>query len=375
MLLRVNFNKCTIALRSQRLEKTAGRFLGPVTAAVYGALLRVLERKEKASRDVYKIEYDDAEEEEEGGTNDDEDDGDRDDNVRLPSAYDWEVLDALDSDLDLAVQAPDVNDSSGPVNGSRPNGHHHTHLTNGVDDTAGSGTEDDEGGDVSIPHRQRRKRQELVAAHLQLLSEHPKDFCIRMFGGGRTAVDIRSLTNSLIQDDVDATIASRHGQVAGRIVRLLRANGKLEEKQLSALSLKRVKDVRAILANLQAFTLVDVQELPKDAQRQPQRSSYFWFFDEARVRDLFLQHTYKSMTRLLQRIQTERQSDAFRAAVDKAERVDVKGREEKLLARHERNIVKQWRDVEERLLIQLGRLDDVVALLRDFGGKDTSLDT
>ena len=36
-------------------------------------------------------------------------------------------------------------------------------------------------------------------------------------------------------------------------------------------------------------------------------------------------------------------------------------------------MLKEWREFEERLLVQVDRLDDLVGVLRDFSGSNTPL--
>ncbi|KAK5012024.1 RNA polymerase III subunit C82, partial [Cryomyces antarcticus] len=54
------------------------------------------------------------------------------------------------------------------------------------------------------------------------------------------------------------------------------------------------------------------------------------------------------------------------AVIDKAERTDVVNNEEKYLTNMERDVLREWRNTEEKLLVQLARQDDLVALFRDF---------
>lgn len=344
-----------MALRTQHLEQMASHYLGPVTSAVYGALLRVLERKEDPTRDVFKIDNEGSDDEDEA-------------TAKMSLAYDYEIVEHFDASID-PTPLGDVANEGLSANGTVANGDFGANHA-----AVESEDSDDEPSNGVFTVKQRKKRMQAIAKHLDLLAEHPKGFCIRAPGTGKASVDISSLTRSLIQSELDKMINARHGRVPTRVVRLLREKGKLEEKQIALMSLKRLKDVRQVLTNLHAYGLVETQELPKDATRQPPRSTYLWFFDEDRVKALYLQYIYRGISRLFQRMKAERQSDTYRTAVDKAERADVKGREAELLAAHERELVKQWRDVEERMLIQISRMDDLVALVRDFSGKDTSLD-
>ena len=93
---------------------------------------------------------------------------------------------------------------------------------------------------------------------------------------------------------------------------------------------------------------------------------YLWFYDQQRCRQLLLTDTYKAMARILQRIKVERAK--VQTVIDKAERTDVVGHEEQYLSKMERQALRDWSQTEEKLLIQLGRQDNLVATLRDFIG-------
>jgi DNA-directed RNA polymerase III subunit RPC3 len=356
MVLKVNYAQCALAFRTERLEEMADQYLGPVTASVYGALLRVLEAKLKARDDEIRDEDDDDEEE------------------RLPTATVVEVLEALDPTVDLRLGVLGASDVYKMANG---NGKKPKEVI--LDDEWGdlgikkevySDSEDDQPVNGFMSMRDRNKKMSLIEEHLKLLEEHAKMFCRRVGGGGRGEwrVNFPALTDALIHAEIDSNILDRFGKVHSRIVRLLRDRGRLEEKQVAALSIMRLKDVRAILTELQFVGLVEGQEVPKDNSRQPTRATYLWYQDPSRVASLLLQQTYQGMARILQRLKVEREN--YKNIIEKAEMLDVK---QEALTQNEREAIMQWREVEERLAIQMNRMDDLVALLRDFSGRDSSL--
>ena len=376
MVVRVNYAKCIVILRTQRLERMAERFLGPATTAVFGTLLRLLEDHKKPVRDKLKIEDEDSEGEEEFL-------------IPIPDAR---IDQYLDKSIDL------TSTIKGAVNLHKaPKGAGHSrdrpeYVTGdegdpdlGIKQEAYSDSEDEPQVNGYLSSKERFKRLSLIEMHLQLLAEHPKRFCIRTAGKKESRINFAALNKTLIQAELDIMINARFGQIACadgskwssgaiRIVRMLREKGKLEDKQIAAMSMMRIKDVRAVLTLLQFHGIAEMQELPKDNGRQPSRTVYLWFFDEERVRSLYLEQTYHAMTRTLQRVKVERETK-FKAVIAKAERSDVRGREQELLGPTERELLRQWRDVEEALLVQVARMDDVVSLLRDFNGKDTSFMT
>jgi DNA-directed RNA polymerase III subunit RPC3 len=339
-------------------------YLGDVTASVFGALLRSLEKielKAKVKPERYKKEED----------SDDEDDW-------LPCSTDIEVLEHLDKGTDLA-QGVKVPKSSSNL----PNGVSKRKVISDDPDEAELGIkvekesddeEEDEGPPVNGYRsiKERNKRLALVGMHLNILAEHKKRFVKRSWDSKASRVDIAALTTRLVQDEVDTMIGNRYSNVETRIVRCLRERGKLEEKSVQSMTMMRLMPLRMHLTFLQFAGICDSQEIPKDASRQPNRVLHLWQFNEKRVVNQYLHRAYQGMSRTLQRLRVEREGK-FKAVIEKAERVDVKGREQELLNLQEKNLLKEWREVEERLLVQVDRLDDLVGVLRDFPGGNTSL--
>ncbi|KAK8212622.1 RNA polymerase III subunit RPC82 family protein [Phyllosticta capitalensis] len=325
LVVGINQEKCIVALRTQQLADYAEQYIGEITAKVYEALLRQLEKKVPRCSDPYNG----------APTEDDEADA-------LPSVTAREVLDALDPTIDLAAGIGTPQDSGdSPEDDSSP-------VPNGTNAAASTG------------------RITLVKQHISLLCEDPRRFVrwVGSRGGGEYKVDFRPLSNALLQRELENIVTARWGPLATRLIRILHAKGKLDEKQVSQFSMLRTKDIRAELTRMQEAGFVDTQEVPKDNTRAPARTMYLWFFNQDLTRQLVLTDTYKAMARALQRVKHER--SRVSSVIEKAERTDVVGNEDRFLSATERAALRGWRDREERMLVQLGRMDDLVAVLRDF---------
>ena len=70
------------------------------------------------------------------------------------------------------------------------------------------------------------------------------------------------------------------------------------------------------------------------------------------------------MSRHVRRARVEREH--VRETVEKATRTYVVGREDEFLGEGERHALGVWRAKEERLWGQVGRLDEIVAIVREF---------
>ncbi|KAL8924999.1 MAG: hypothetical protein Q9172_002428 [Xanthocarpia lactea] len=208
--------------------------------------------------------------------------------------------------------------------------------------------------------------------HLLLLSDQAQRFLVpvprRETDPEKWAIPYPILSKTLLQNAILSITTSRFGPLAGRLIRILAANDnstKLDEKMLVLLSLIPQKQMRTLLHGMHRAGHIELQEIPKDgSQRRPGMTLFYWFFDPERCRKRMLEETYKAMTRLVQRARVEK--EGVRSTVEKAERTDVVGREEELLGEGELAALNEWREKEERIWGEVGRLDELVAVLRDF---------
>ena len=207
-----------------------------------------------------------------------------------------------------------------------------------------------------------------VRDHLLLLAKHPYPFLYHIPETSvlpeRWTIHYRPLMKSIIHHVLLQIITTRYGQPAARLTRLLSERGKVDEKTLCSLSLLNQKSMRSYLTTLHKAGMIQLQEIPRDNSRNPQRTLYLWYFEAERCKAKILQESYKTMVRCLQRVQVE--GDKVKGTLEKASRSDVIGREEEFLGVQEREALEKWRQVEERIWGEVGRLDELVGILQDF---------
>ncbi|KAL4759526.1 putative DNA directed RNA polymerase III subunit Rpc82 [Aspergillus foveolatus] len=329
LTVRVNYEKLDVALRNRRFLELAERGAPPESAQVYDYLLRRIEYQTSKCRDTFEI----PREGEEGEQY----------SVPIP-------LSALTRDIDPYL---DLASSVGPTN---------TPANNRL----GKRTFDDTVDDHDDDHGATGNRTYEIDQHLSLLAQPPLNLASKRLNGGiiNWTVEFRHLARKLRHLELERIVEARYGDVALRVLRVLQAKGKLDEKRLQEISLLPFKDLRQVLASMQTGGFVDLQEVPRDAQRQPSRTIYLWYYDPDRTRDSMLQDTYKAMSRCLQRLKFER--GRLKDFLEKTERSDVKGNEELYLSEGELDKLREWRAKEALLLGEVARLDDMVAVMRDY---------
>ncbi|KAI4096135.1 MAG: hypothetical protein LQ344_001198 [Seirophora lacunosa] len=402
--LRLNHEKFSILMRNQQLVALVEESIGPTTAKVYAKLLRNVEshlRKCKTELDFAEDNEGDAE------------------LATLPRVSTDELTHVLHDMPDLAdalalvdprkvnlgllehpkkvrkrrkSQEPGGNEASveGAVSSDESNDSSDNNRSDvsGVDHDSGSAK-----GDADYPGDRKHKTPDTtpdttpkleepnhplhtLRQHLFLLTEHPHRF---LRHGPRTlitpetwVIPYPTLSHTLLHNALLSITVSRFGPLAGRLLRILSSTAtatssppKLDEKALVLLSLIPQKPMRTLLHSMHRAGHIELQELPKDGnQRRPGTTSFYWFFDAQRMRRRMLEETYKTMGNLLRRARVER--EGVRGVVEKSERTDVAGREDEFLGDEELKALHEWREKEDRIWGEVARLDDLVAVLRDF---------
>ncbi|KAE8375899.1 DNA-directed RNA polymerase III subunit rpc3 [Aspergillus bertholletiae] len=331
--VRINYEKLDVALRNRRFLELAERDSSPVTAEVYECLLRRIEYQTAKCRDNTEIPRE----------------GEEGEHYSVPVPL-RAVVEDVDLLLDLAGSVGPMEVSQ-PINrrGKRPleeNANGAVHESNGAQSDG--------------------NRTYEVDQHLCLLAQPPYSLTSKRMASGLITwtVEFRHLARKLRHLELERVIEARYGDVALRVVRVLHDKGKLDEKRLQEISLLPFKDLRQVLASMQTGGFVDLQEVPRDALRQPSKTIFLWFYDPDRVCNSVLEDTYKAMSRCLQRLRFER--NRLKEFLEKTERSDVKGNEERYLSEAELTLLEQWRAKEALLLGEVARLDEMVAVMRDY---------
>lgn len=222
--------------------------------------------------------------------------------------------------------------------------------------------------DINSPSFSNRAAMAALRQHLLLLCEHPHQFLHHVSRNGtvseKWAVNFSALSSTLLDVALTQTISTRFGPLATRLINILSVKGKLDEKTLTTLGLLNQKAMRALLTAMHQAGYLQLQEIPRDNNRQPSRTLFLWYWDADRAGARLLEESYAAMSRHVRRARVER--ELVRETVEKANRTDVVGKEDEFLGDGERHALGVWRAKEERLWGQVGRLDEVVAIVREY---------
>ncbi|KAF8468344.1 RNA polymerase III subunit RPC82-domain-containing protein [Kalaharituber pfeilii] len=358
-VVRVNHEKFLILFRNKELVTMAERRLGKTTSLVFGQLLKALEDKIHRCQDTAGME---------------EEESDPKKKLKISTL---ELSRTFDKDIELGDTIAPLPKNT--VNGKkRPNDFNDDDM--GLNRANGTGNGDDEAEDDEDEERDewaedqevnpetaaKKRRMAIIKDHLDLLAQDSYPF-VKSEGNrglGEWSVDFGALIKTMKQVEIEKIIEQRFGGVATRLLRILQEKGKLDEKQLATIALRKSTSIRSTLSALQEAGHLELQEVPKTADRAASRTIFLWYYDPDRARLNVLHDIYKAMSRTLQRIAHERSE--VQPLLEKAERTDILGKEELYLSKAELRTIARFRVIEEKLLAQVGRLDRQVMIFRDY---------
>jgi DNA-directed RNA polymerase III subunit RPC3 len=340
LVIRVNPEKIAVAMRSEQLVHLVEQRLGSVTARVYQTMLRMLESKTPRCWEEW------PDPPLPGG-----EPGDASVDPRF-------LVTARDVATKLSRERGDLDifegiDPNAAVQITRKGHVNRTNIWTQPTDPAKLNMEE---------------RTKVVDKHIQMLAEDPFHFVTwhSRAGFSQWHIEFDEIARQMIQTEIENTISARKGSLGVKLVRALRKKGRLDERAMCNVMMMSAADVRGIVNDLTIQGFVQTQEIPKVDRREAKHSLHLVWYDRQRAREKLLHDTYKGMVRILQRIRYEREKIEF--TLTKAERSDVVGNEEKWLSTRELDDLRKWKEVQEKLLLQLMREDDLVAALRDFHG-------
>lgn len=382
-VLRINHEKCLVELRNRRLAEAVADDIGETTSQIYAVLLSLLTAKLPRCRDHPIID-----------ANKDEDDSD---NTRYVTTD--EVFDQLSPSLDVGSGIGRVDASEVDPQGVERIRRRHPRPKEPYIDNDDDDDDDDDGGDqnghdTAIEYDEELERHalkqqsetpaqngvkeskvkfkdtktsenrlSLMRQHLLLLCESSQGF-LRHCGNGQWTVDFRPLVRKIQESELDTVIERKIGRHSLRLIRILRKRGKADEKSLPMQAMMAKGTVHKIMLEMQMHGFVDVQEVPKDNTRNAKSTIFLWFCDTDLSLSQLLDNTYKTMLRCLQVREVHRQN--AREVLRFVGRADVKGREKEALEKKYFDRYDRYRNIEDKILGHVMRLDDLVGVLNDY---------
>ncbi|KAH8829625.1 hypothetical protein DL96DRAFT_1598899 [Flagelloscypha sp. PMI_526] len=185
------------------------------------------------------------------------------------------------------------------------------------------------------------------------------------YEGSKIEVEFQIVCRRLRRRVIESFTREKYGQEGVRMLRLLYESGKLDEKQISKIVMLPAKDVRPLLLSMATDSLVSIQEVPKSADRNPTRTFYLWYVDQAKAFSVILGNLYKMLYNIISRRRAESEDPTLRAVIEKTQRTDV-SQDESLLTRLDQEILEKWREKQLKLMVLEMRVEETVFVVRDL---------
>ena len=256
-----------------------------------------------------------------------------------------EVTNMLDPDADITLLAPEP-DEDDVLASTEANGHHTPRRS-------------DETSSLAV-------RASKVEQHLRTLVCDPQGF-VRL-KEGQWQVPFHVISQRLIEAEIETIITHTFGTLPARVVRVLKYYGHQELRHVAVRAMVTEEQARQACTVLQQAGWIDVVELPRTARREVTKSLWLWSFDILRARQKCLSDCYFTMSRLSMRLQKERSE--IERVIDKSERTDVQGNEDKFLSSAEKEALARFERQTDKITKQMIRMDEVVAIMRDFSAME-----
>lgn len=363
IVLRINHDKYLVYQRNADLVALCQRRLGPTPAAVYSHILKYLEsqvfscRQDTSSLVFSTLKVSQA----------------------IPKEFDlssvWAEPDSTTSRLNgksAKVRMKDrldrMSDSELDSSDEEPQSGRHEADSDDeqfvIEDEKDQDSEDD--FDPDVQGQVGHDRINMVNRFLDLFAMDTFQF-VRKVGTrakGEWQIDFKALGNVLKQLEIESVIQQKYGDLAPRLLRIVKDKIKVDEKQLSGIALLKQQDIRHVLTSLLGAGVLDLQEVPKRLDRQPNMTFFLWFHNQQRAISCLSQDLCRSIARVHQRLTYEMRSR--QRLLDKSQRTDVRNKEAEYLSRGELQELRKIRNVEEKLLVQSARLSHSYSILADY---------
>ncbi|CAG8507891.1 17546_t:CDS:2 [Racocetra fulgida] len=166
-------------------------------------------------------------------------------------------------------------------------------------------------------------RESLIKQYLDCLIEDDANILYKKDEnlGGLYLVKYSVLGESLKQQVFENIILEKYGIKGQRIVKVLQAKQKLDEKAITTFTLMSVTDVRQKLTELLNGGIAQVQEVPRSGDRAPSRTFFFWYIDYNKCYEIILHNYYRTLANIHQ-VRFEQETSAARL-LDKKEKEDA----------------------------------------------------
>lgn len=202
----------------------------------------------------------------------------------------------------------------------------------------------------------------LINQHLKLLSSNSSVKFVVETTPGVYMVPFTEIVKNLKRHYYDTLVKYTLGADSLRVLRCLKACKIADEKTLANSVLLREKTVRNTLFNLINLNIIEIQEVPRSADRAASKTFFLFRHKESNAYSFLCNSLLFSMAELLQNIIDFKSENKI--LLEKCEREDVKGHEDELLLESELKLLK---NLKAREILNIGKINRLKSMFEVFG--------
>lgn len=233
-------------------------------------------------------------------------------------------------------------------------------LEDGTAHTVEVGDEDEDDGDY-VSDNSTAKSLSLISEHVRLLTTSGTPFLMEVSPGSYT-IPYMQLHKAVKQHHLSTLVKTTLGADALRVLRCIIQMKLVDEKAISNSVLLKEKTVKNELYKLTTMNLLEIQEVPRSADRAALKTFYLFRHKPVLAYRSISDALVYDMAEILTNVARFKLENKI--LLEKCDREDVKGHEEELLLESE---LKTLHQLQHRELSNLGRLNRVMWLQIVFG--------
>ncbi|CAK4629656.1 hypothetical protein LEN26_007261 [Aphanomyces euteiches] len=130
----------------------------------------------------------------------------------------------------------------------------------------------------------------------------------RTNNGGSYSVHMRNIVKTLQRKSIHSFVHEKYGAASARLVRVITDQRQVEQKTLGEMALLPAAETRTRLFDMYRDKLLNLQEIPKRADYNPQFTLYCWSIDDNRLTRRLVERTQESLVKLRTRRKLEAES-------------------------------------------------------------------
>ncbi|CCE83643.1 Piso0_004227 [Millerozyma farinosa CBS 7064] len=202
----------------------------------------------------------------------------------------------------------------------------------------------------------------LINQHLKLLASNSSVKFVVETTPGVYMVPFTEIVKNLKRHYYDTLVKYTLGADSLRVLRCLKACKIADEKTLANSVLLKEKAVRNTLFNLINLNIIEIQEVPRSADRAASKTFFLFRHKESNAYSFLRNSLLFSMAELSQNIIDFKSENKI--LLEKCEREDVKGHEDELLLESELKLLK---NLKAREILNIGKINRLKSMFEVFG--------